>query len=156
MAVVVGMRGTHSVMKVGSVVFTMAMPASSALSAVSAALTAASAASPPGVPPPPGVPVPPPVGNPVDVVVLAGRAVVAAFVAALVVLLEDEDAYVLWSVSYCATAFLYVASAARTAFCRGVVSIEASACPAVTVSPALTLTAVIFPAVGKLTLDCDT
>jgi hypothetical protein len=95
------------------------------------------------------------VGNPV--VVLAGRAVVAAVLALVaLVVVEEEDAYVLWSVSYCATAFLYVASAARTAFCRGVVSIEASACPAVTVSPALTLTAMIFPAVGKLTLDCDT
>jgi len=117
------------------------------------------------VPPPLGPPVPPadglplPDGGPLDagdelVAGAAGRA--ADVVAALVVVVVVDEAYVCWSVWYWEMADLYAASAARTAFCSGVALIDASAWPAAPVSPALTLTAVTIPLVGKLTLDCVT
>jgi hypothetical protein len=47
-------------------------------------------------------------------------------VAALVLLVLDDEAYVCWSVWYCEIADLYAASAARTAFCSGVALIDAN------------------------------
>jgi hypothetical protein len=152
--------GMQSETKIGSCVSTVVTPACSAVMASVAALTAAAGSV---APPPPGPPGPPPEGVPV----LEGAPLEAPelvpvvaldvdVVAALVLLVLEDEAYVCWSVWYWEIADLYAASAARTAFCSGVALIDASAWPAATVSPALTLTAVTVPLVGKLTLDCVT
>jgi hypothetical protein len=154
-------------MKTVSAAWSALTPICSAAMAFCASVTAVagSMAVPPVPPvlPPDGVAVadgePEPDGVPLDlcdelVPVVARDADV---VAALVVLLEEVDeAYVSWSVWYVDIADLYAASAARTALYNGVLLIEASDWPAVTVSPALTFTAVTVPLVGKLTLDCVT
>jgi hypothetical protein len=99
LAVVVGISGTHSEMKTGSVASTVCTPAWSAASASVAALTAAdgSAAPVPPVLPPEGVPVPEgeAVGPCEELVLDVGcRDVEAAFVAAFVVVpvVVDDDA----------------------------------------------------------------
>lgn len=159
----VGINGTHWAMKVGSVDSTVSIPVCSAAMASVAALTAAvgSVVVVAPVLPPDGVAVPE--GDALDdgvelVLAVAGCDVEAALVATFVVLLVvvDEDASVCWSVWYWAIAAVYVALSARTAFCSGVALIDANASPAVTVSPALTLTPVTVPLVGKLTLACVT
>jgi len=149
-------------MNVGSVVSTVSIPVCSAAMASVAALTAAVGSvvvvapvlPPEGVAVTDGVAVPE--GDALDagaelVVAVAGCDVEAALVAAFVVLLVvvDDDASVCWSVWYWAIAAVYVALSASTAFCSGVALIDASASPAVTVSPAFTLTEVTVPLVGS-------
>src|SRR5450756_3035294 len=125
--------GTHLAMKIGRLVSTVCTPVCSAAMASVAAFTAAAGSvEPPGapvppVPPPDGVPVPD--GAPLEacdelVPVVACRD--AEVVAALAVV-DDAEAYVCWSVWYADIADLYAASAARTAFCRGVLLIDARA-----------------------------
>ena len=123
------------------------------MASVAAFTAAAGSVEPPGAPVPP-VPPPDACDELVPDVDCREDEVVAALDVLLVVV--DDDAYVCWSVWYADIADLYAASAASTAFCSGVLLIDASASPTVTVSPALTLTAVTIPLVGKLTLACVT
>jgi hypothetical protein len=108
------------------------------MASVAAFTAAAGSVGPPGapVPPPDGVPVLD--GAPLDADELGpevdGRddELVTAFGAMLVAALDvllvvDDEASVCWSVWYADIADLYAASAASTAFCSGVLLIDASA-----------------------------
>ncbi len=87
----------------------------------------------------------------------AAPAAAGAFVVLVVVLVAAEAAsYAVWSVSSLATALRQAASASKTAFCSGPLSMVARGWPAATVSPALAATETTIPPVGKLALTWDT